>query len=204
MSRQTVAEHHNEGHSPSGHSAQLVLTTTLLRSQSGDPRAFDRLFALVYRDFRALAKSYLGRERNTVTLQPTALVNEAYIRLVDQTRVDWKGRTHFFAVGAMAMRRILVERAIAAKRLRRGGGQIIRVDLYAALLSTERDEDVLAVDEALKDLAKLNERHAKIVELRFFGGLTVAEIADTLGVSTSTVEKDLRFSSAWLKSALTH
>lgn len=204
MSRQSVAEHSNEGNSTPGHSAQLVLTTTLLRSQSGDPRAFDRLFALVYRDFRALAKSYLARERNTVTLQPTALVHEAYIRLVDQTRVDWKGRTHFFAVGAMAMRRILVERAIAAKRLRRGGGQIVRVDVYEALLSTEREEDVLAVDEALKDLAKLNERHAKIVELRFFGGLTVAEIADTLGVSASTVEKDLRFSNAWLKSALGH
>ena len=100
-------------------------TTTLLRSQGGDPRAFDRLFALVYQDFRALAKSYLARERHAVTLQPTALVNEAYLRLVDQTRVDWKGRTHFFAVGAMAMRRILVNHAIAAKRLRRGGGQIV-------------------------------------------------------------------------------
>jgi RNA polymerase sigma-70 factor (ECF subfamily) len=204
VSRQGVPEHRNEGNSTTGHSAQPELTTTLLRSQSGDPRAFDRLFALVYRDFRALAKSYLARERNTVTLQPTALVNEAYIRLVDQTRVDWKGRTHFFAVGAMAMRRILVDRAIAAKRLRRGGGQIVKVDMCETLLSTEREEDVLAVDEALKDLAKVNERHAKIVELRFFGGLTVAEIADTLGVSGSTVEKDLRFSSAWLKSALSH
>lgn len=154
MSRQNLAEYRNEGHSTQGHSAQLVLTTTLLRSHSGDPHASDRLFALVYRDFRALAKSYLGRERNTVTLQPTALVHEVYIRLVDQTRVDWKGRTHFFAVGAMAMRRILVERAIAARRLRRGGGQMIRVDVHEALLSTERDEDVLTVDEALKGLAK--------------------------------------------------
>ena len=204
MSRQTVAEHREEGSSRTGHSSQPELTTTLLRSQDGDPRAFDRLFALVYQDFRALAKSYLARERNTVTLQPTALVNEAYIRLVDQTRVDWKGRTHFFAVGAMAMRRILVDRAIAAKRLRRGGGQIVKVDVCEALLSTEREQDVLAVDEALKDLAKVNERHAKIIELRFFGGLTVAEIADTLGVSGSTVEKDLRFSSAWLKNALSH
>jgi RNA polymerase sigma-70 factor, ECF subfamily len=202
VSRQGIAEHRNDGSSKTGHSAQPELTTTLLRSQSGDRCACDRLFALVYQDFRALAKNYLARERNTVTLQPTALVNEAYIRLVDQTRVDWKGRTHFFAVGAMAMRRILVNRAIGAKRLRRGGGQIVKIDMSEGMLSTEREEDVLAVDEALKDLAKLNERHAKIVELRFFGGLTVAEIADTLGVSPSTIEKDLRFSSAWLKNAL--
>ena len=202
MSRQGVAEYHNDGSSKTGHSAQSELTTNLLRLTGGDTSAFDRLFALVYKDFRALAKSYLARERHAVTLQPTALVNEAYLRLVDQTRIDWKGRTHFFAVGAMAMRRILVNRAIAAKRLRRGGGQIVRVDVSEGLLSTEREEDVLAVDEALKELAKLNERHARIVELRFFGGLTVPEIAYTLDVSTSTVEKDLRFASAWLKSAL--
>ena len=202
MSHQGIAKYRDDGSSAGGRSAQSELTTSLLRSQGGDPCAFDRLFALLYKDFRALAKSYLARERHAVTLQPTALVNEAYIRLVDQTRVNWKGRTHFFAVGAMAMRRILVNRAVAAKRLRRGGGQIVKVDVSEGLLSTEREEDVLAVDEALKALAKLNERHAKIVELRFFGGLTVAEIADTLGVSASTVEKDLRFSSAWLKCAL--
>ncbi len=202
MSRQGVAEYRNDGSSERGHSAQSELTANLLRLRGGDQSAFDRLFALVYQDFRALARSYLSRERHAVTLQPTALVNEAYLRLVDQTRVDWKGRTHFFAVGAMAMRRILVNRAVAAKRLRRGGGQIVRVEVSEGLLSTEREEDVLAVDEALKELAKLNERHARIVELRFFGGLTVPEIAYTLDVSTSTVEKDLRFASAWLKSAL--
>jgi RNA polymerase sigma-70 factor, ECF subfamily len=202
VSQQDIAEQREEGSLKGDEAARPELTTSLLRSQSGDLHAFNRLFALVYQDFRALAKSYLARERSTVTLQPTALVNDAYIRLVDQTRVDWKGRTHFFAVGAMAMRRILVNRALAAKRLRRGGGQIIRVDTCQGLLSTECEEDVLAVDEALKNLAKLHERHAKVVELRFFGGLTVAEISDTLGVSTSTIEKDLRFSSAWLKSAL--
>lgn len=202
MSPQGIAEHRNDGNSKTGPTSRPELTATLLRSQGGDACAFDRLFTLLYKDFRALAKSYLARERDTVTLQPTALVNEAYIRLVDQSRIDWKGRTHFFAVGAMAMRRILVNHAIAAKRLRRGGGQIVKVDLCEHLLSTEREEDVLAVDEALKDLAKLNERHAKIVELRFFGGLTVNEVAETLKVSTSTVEKDLRFSSAWLKNAL--
>jgi RNA polymerase sigma-70 factor (ECF subfamily) len=202
LSRQGIAGYGNEGGSKEGYSAQTDLTTNLLRSQGGDSCAFDRLFALVYQDFRALAKSYLARERHALTLQPTALVNEAYLRLVDQSRVDWKGRTHFFAVGAMAMRRILVNRAVAAKRLRRGGGQIVKVDVSEGLLSTEREEDVLAVDDALNELAKLNERHAKIVELRFFGGLSVAEIAETLGVSISTVEKDLRFASAWLKNAL--
>lgn len=202
VSRQGAAQYHNDDSSKGVGSTQFELTTNLLRSQGGDACAFDRLFALVYQDFRALAKSYLSRDRAAVTLQPTALVNEAYLRLVDQTRVDWKGRTHFFAVGAMAMRRILVNRAVAAKRLRRGGGQFVKVDLSQVLLSTEREEDVLAVDEALKELARLNERHAKVVELRFFGGLTVPEIAETLHVSTSTVEKDLRFSSAWLKSAL--
>jgi RNA polymerase sigma-70 factor (ECF subfamily) len=202
VSGQGKAEYRKDGSSKTDHSAQSELTTNLLRLRDGDPCVFDRLFALVYEDFRALARSYIAREHHAVTLQPTALVNEAYLRLVDQTRVDWKGRTHFFAVGAMAMRRILVNRAIAAKRLRRGGGHIVKVDLSEGLLSTEREEDVLAVDEALKDLAKLNERHARIIELRFFGGLTVPEIAYTLGVSTSTVEKDLRFSSAWLKTAL--
>ena len=188
---------------PEYDSDKSEFTEILLCSQTGDQRAFDRLFALVYKDFRALAKSYLSRERWLQTLQPTALVNEAYLKLVDQTRVDWKSRTHFFAVGAMAMRRILVNRALAARREKRGG-PAIKVEISDNLLSTERDDDVLAVDEALNDLAKVNERHAKIVELRFFGGLTVPEIAETLGVSTSTVEKDLRFSNAWLKSALRH
>ena len=127
MSRERLAEHRNEDSSKTGESARSEITTSLLRSQRGDLCAFDRLFALVYQDFRALAKSYLARERHAVTLQPTALVNEAYLRMVDQTRVDWKGRTHFFAVGAMAMRRILVNRAVAAKRLRRGGGQIVKL-----------------------------------------------------------------------------
>jgi len=178
------------------------VTQLLIEVSKGDRDAVDLLLPVIYDELRRLAANYLRRERPDHTLQPTALVHEAYIRLVDQTRIDWKGRTHFFAVGAMAMRRILVNRAVAAKRLCRGGGQILKVDVSDGLLSTEREEDVLAVDEALQDLAKLNERHAKIIELRFFGGLTVAEIADTLGVSTSTVEKDLRFSSAWLKSAL--
>jgi RNA polymerase sigma-70 factor (ECF subfamily) len=186
----------------SGHSSgESNFTEILLRSQTGDHQAFDSLFTLVYKDFRALARRYLSRESCGQTLQPTALVNEVYLKLVDQTRADWKSRSQFFAIGAMAMRRVLVNRALAAKRLRRGGTQI-RIDINDGMLATNREEDVIAVDLALKDLAKMNERHAKVVELRFFGGLTIPEIAETVGVSVSTIEKDLRFCSAWLRNAL--
>jgi RNA polymerase sigma-70 factor (ECF subfamily) len=173
-----------------------------MRLRNGDASAFDQLFALTYQDFRALAHSYLARESQGHTLQPTALVNEAYLKLVDQRRVDWKSRTHFFAVGAMAMRRILVNHAIAMKREKRGGGCALRVELDEGLISTEHEEDILAVDHALNDLAKLNQRHSQIVELRFFAGLSVVETAEALNVSTSTVEKDWRFCSAWLRTAL--
>lgn len=173
----------------------------MLQARQGDSDAFNRLFTLVYSDFRALAKRYLAREPSARTLQPTALVNEVYLKLVDQTRVDWKSRSHFFAVGAMAMRRILVNHAVAMKRQKRDGSAI-QVEFQEDRISTGRGADVMAVDEALNNLERLNQRHAKIVELRFFGGLTVPEIAETLGVSVSTVEKDWRFCSAWLKSAL--
>jgi RNA polymerase sigma factor (TIGR02999 family) len=182
-------------------SRQSDFTEILLHSQAGDQQAFDSLFTLVYKDFRALARRYLSREPCARTLEPTALVNEVYLKLVDQARADWKSRSQFFAIGAMAMRRVLVNRALAAKRLRRGGTQI-RIDINDGMLATNREEDVIAVDLALKDLARMNERHAKVVELRFFGGLTIPEIAETVGVSVSTIEKDLRFCSAWLRNAL--
>jgi RNA polymerase sigma-70 factor (ECF subfamily) len=169
--------------------------------QEGDGRAIDRLFTLLYNDFRNLAKSYLSREAQAHTLQPTALVNEAYLKLVDQKQVDWKNRSHVFAVGAIAMRRVLVNHAIAAGRQKRGGSAA-RVTFQEDLICTGRDVDVLAVNQALHDLAKLSERHAKLVELRIFGGLSVSEVAGILRVSVSTVEKDWRFCSAWLKNAL--
>lgn len=167
----------------------------------GEATAFNRLFTLLYNDFRNLAKSYLAREANAHTLQPTALVNEAYLKLVDQRQVDWKNRSHVLAVGALAMRRILVNHAIAAGRQKRGGSSA-KVTLHDDLICAGRDVDVLAVDQALHDLAKLNGRHARLVELRFFGGLSVPEVAAILRVSVSTVEKDWRFCSAWLKNAL--
>ena len=177
------------------------LTEVVLRVRQGNDRVLDRLFTLVYNDLRDLAKSYLAREARSHTLQPTALVNEAYLKLVDQKQVDWKNRSHLVAVGAIAMRRILVNHAIAAKRQKRGG-MAAKITLHEDLIGTERDIDVLAIDEALHDLEKLNQRHAKLVELRFFGGLSVPEAAGVLGVSVSTLEKDWRFCSAWLKSAL--
>lgn len=177
------------------------LSEILENSTNGDHGSFDRLFTLLYNDFRGLAKSYLACESHNDTLQATALVNEAYLRLADQVELDWKSRSHLLAIGAIAMRRILVNHAVAAKRDKRGGGAA-RVTLTEDLIGAEQNLDVLAVDEAIAALAKLNQRHAKLVELRFFGGLNVSEVAGVLGVSVSTVEKDWRFCSAWLKNAL--
>ena len=177
------------------------LSDVLEKSSNGDHASFDRLFAQIYNDFRGLAKSYLAREAHADTLQATALVNEAYLRLAEQAQVDWKNRSHLLAVGAVAMRRILVNHAIAAKRDKRGGAAA-RVTLSENLIGPERKLDLLAVDQAIDALAKLNQRHAKLVELRFFGGLRASEVAAVLGVSLSTVEKDWRFCSAWLKNAL--
>ena len=177
------------------------LSEALEKSTNGDHDAFDRLFTLIYNDFRGLAKIYLAREPHADTLQATALVNEAYLRLAEQKRVDWKNRSHLWAVGAIAMRRILVNHAIAAKRDKRGGAAA-RITLNEDLIGGEQNLDVLAVDQAIAALAKLDERHGKLVELRFFGGLSVPEVAAVLGVSVSTVEKEWRFCSAWLKNAL--
>jgi RNA polymerase sigma factor (TIGR02999 family) len=177
------------------------LSEALEKETDGDQDSFDRLFTLIYNEFRGLARSYLAREAHADILQATALVNEAYLRLAEQQQVDWKNRSHLLAIGAVAMRRILVSHAIAAKRHKRGGAAA-RVTLSEDLIGEEQNLDVLAVDQAIEALAKLDERHAKLVELRFFGGLSVPEVAGVLGVSVSTVEKDWRFCSAWLKNAL--
>jgi RNA polymerase sigma-70 factor (ECF subfamily) len=185
-----VARKHREGLNSSNPIPGL--SEVLEKSTNGDHGSFDRLFTLIYNDFRRLAKSYLAREARADTLQATALVNEAYLRLAEQTRVDWKNRSHLLAVGGIAMRRIRDKR----------GGVAARVTLSEDLIGAEQNLDVLAVDEAIAALAKVNERHAKLVELRFFGGLNVPEVAGVLGVSVSTVEKDWRFCSAWLKNTL--
>jgi RNA polymerase sigma factor (TIGR02999 family) len=170
--------------------------------KNGDQRAADKLLPLVYDEFRALARHYLAQERANHTLQPTALVHEAYMKLVDQTRVDWQGRSHFFAVAAQAMRRILVDHARSRQRDKRGGGRARVVLDEEVALSPQKDEDVLALDEALQRLAKLDPRQAKVVELRFFGGMNVEEVAQALGVSKRTVEGDWTFARAWLSKEL--
>jgi RNA polymerase sigma-70 factor (ECF subfamily) len=169
----------------------------------GDREAAQRLFTLLYDTFRRLACRYLKQESPGHTFSPTALVHEVYLKLVDQSRVDWRGRTHFLAVGAQAMRRILIDHARGRHRDKRGGGRI-RVQLDEHLsLSREKDADLLAVDEALEKLGQIDPRQATIVELRFFGGLTVAEVAEVLGVSKRTVESEWTVIRAWLRRELT-
>ncbi|HVX10765.1 MAG TPA: sigma-70 family RNA polymerase sigma factor [Pirellulales bacterium] len=169
----------------------------------GSPgRPVDGLVPLVYDELRRLAAHYLRRESPGNSWQPTALVHEAFLKLAGQRRVDWQGRTHVLAIGAGAMRRILVDHAKHKGRVKRGGGlKRIQLDETTAL-SPERDEDLLAVDEALEKLALIDERQASIVELRFFGGLTVEEVAEVLGLSKRTVESEWTMVRAWLRREL--
>ena len=178
------------------------ITQVLSSISQGDRSAVERLMPLVYDEFRALASNYLRRESPGHTLQPTALVNEAFLKLVDQKNVDWQGKSHFFAIGAQAMRRILVDHARSKHREKRGGDRQ-KISLNEEItLSPQRDEDLMAVDEALEKLADLDARQAKIVELRFFGGLTVQEVAEVLGVSKRTVEAEWTMVKAWLRREL--
>lgn len=168
----------------------------------GDQNAANQLMPLVYERLRMLANKLIGKESPGNTLQPTALVNEAYLRMVGQTRVEWKGKTHFFAIGAKMMRRILVDHARSKHRIKRGGG-MHRIELTDELsVSRRRDEDVLAIEEAIEKLSRLDPRQAQIVELRFFGGLTVEEVAEVLGVSKRTVEGEWTILRAWLRREL--
>jgi RNA polymerase sigma factor (TIGR02999 family) len=156
----------------------------------------------VYSELRRLAASYLRRESAGHTLQPTALVHEAFLKLAAQNRVDWQGRTHVLAIGAQAMRRILVDHAKRKGRTKRGG-PFHRVAFDASMaLSPNRDDDLLAVDEALERLAAIDERQATIVEMRFFGGLSVEEVAQALGLSKRTIENEWTMVRAWLRREL--
>jgi RNA polymerase sigma factor (TIGR02999 family) len=175
--------------------------TKLLARLSGGEReqAVAQLMPLVYDELRRLAHKYFQHERPDHTLQPTALVHEAYLRLVDATRVDWQGRTHFYAVCAKVMRRVLLDHARGRKRVRRGGGKR-RLDLDSELLPTELAEsEVVALHDAIEELARLDPRQAHIVELRFFGGLTVDEVAHVVGVSKRTAEDEWTHAKAWLR-----
>jgi RNA polymerase sigma-70 factor (ECF subfamily) len=177
--------------------------TELLRAhRAGDAEALERLVALVYGELRRQAARYLRRERQNHTLQPTALVHEAYLRLADQRDVEWQNRAHFFAISAQIMRRILVDHARGRGRGKRGGG-LAPVLLDDALAIAEaRDLDLVALDDALSALARLDERQSRIVEMRFFAGLEVEEVAEALGVSPTTVKRDWSLARAWLRREL--
>lgn len=172
--------------------------TALLRAWSrGDERARDALVPLVYEELRRRAAVHLRRERRGHTLQPTALVHEVFLRLVGQG-VAWKDRAHFFGLASGVMRRVLVDHARARKREKRAGGWT-RVELSEAVaIAEERDIDLVMLDQALVELAELDSRQAHIVELLFFGGLTIEDAAETLGISTATVKRDWRLARAWL------
>jgi RNA polymerase sigma factor (TIGR02999 family) len=183
-------------------SQAVALSELFGRWRAGDPGVAEELVARVYGDLRRIARRQLARERAGHTLQPTALAHEAYLKLAAQERVAWNGRTHYLAVAALAMRRILVSHARergAAKR----GGEAVRVTLDPELAVAEGEIDVAALDEALEALASKDARAARVVELRFFGGLTIAETAEVLGVSPATVKVDWSLARSWLYRKLT-
>jgi RNA polymerase sigma-70 factor (ECF subfamily) len=174
------------------------VTQLLLDWSKGDVRAREALLPLVYAELRQLAASYLRRERPDHTLQPTALVHEAYLRLVEERKVDWQGRSHFFSVAAKLMRRILVDHARAHVAAKRGGG-LFRVPLTDAIvMSQERPAELLALDQGLTRLASVDPQQGQVVELRVFGGLSVAETSHALGISPATVKRDWAVAKAWL------
>ncbi len=174
-------------------------TTRILQDLSaGDQRAADKLLPLVYDELRRLAAVYFSRERTDHTLQPTALVHEAYLRLIDQRETEWQNRAHFFGVAANMMRRILIDHARAHASEKHGGNRT-RITLDKSVSFPNRNEiDLVAIDEALHVLAKLDETQSRIVELRFFGGLTIEETAEVLNISPATVKREWQMAKAWL------
>ena len=174
------------------------VTRLLLDVKNGDPEAVDRLMPIVYEELRRLAAHYLRDERSANTLQPTALVNEAYLRLVAQQMPDWESRAHFFGVAAHLMRQILVDHARKRRSQKRGGGQTpASLDDVIAFAPLKSD-DIVALDDALTALAAVDARKAKVIELRFFGGLSVEETARALDVSVGTIGREQRMAEAWL------
>jgi RNA polymerase sigma-70 factor, ECF subfamily len=182
--------------------SQNEVTRLLLDWRGGDRAALDQLVAVVHDELRRLARHYMRGERDGHTLQTSALINEAYLRLVDHTNIDWKNRAHFFGVAAQAMRRVLVDHARARGYLkRRGGKHAVNLD-DAAIPAMERAGELVALDDALTDLARFAPRKAHVVELRFFGGLTGEETAEVLGLSPATVQREWQTAKLWLLRAL--
>jgi len=178
-------------------------TQLLVKWSKGDQQALQELMPRVYDELRQLAGHLLRRERAGHTLQPTALVHEAYLRLVDQTRADWRNRAQFLAVAAQMLRRVLVDHARAKQRRKRGSGTVV-LSLEESLVSgPERNLDFLALDEALSELARLDPQQSRIVELRFFAGISIEETAASLGIIPATVKRDWAVARAWLYRRLT-
>jgi RNA polymerase sigma-70 factor, ECF subfamily len=173
------------------------ITQLLNAWRAGDPQALEQLAQAVEPELRQVAQLYLRREPAGNTLQPTALVNEAYVRLIQWNPGEWQSRTHFYAVAAKVMRRVLVNEALARGRRKRGGS-LIRISLTEAGMAPDRGTEVIALEEALKSLAKFDERKSRIVELRFFGGLNAEETAEVLGISERTVHREWDLARAWL------
>jgi RNA polymerase sigma factor (TIGR02999 family) len=180
------------------------ITRLLEQWSNGDAEVLDDLMPLVYHELRRQASGYLRRERPNHTLQPTALINEAYLKLIGQRDVKWQNRAHFFAFAAQAMRRILVDYARERKREKRGGApENLPLDEALTIVSQEKSIDLVALDEALNKLAAFDERQAKVVELRYFSGLSIEETAEVLHVSNVTVRRDWNMAKAWLHQEIT-
>ena len=183
--------------------SQQQVTELLAAWGGGDQAARDELMPLVYEELRRLARRFMHRERAGHTLQTSALVNEAFLRLVDQKNVRWQDRAHFFGIAARLMRQVLVDYARRRGYAKRGG-DVRRVPLdEAVVVSEERAAEVVALDDALKSLAEIDPRKSQVVELRFFGGLSIEETAEVLGVSEGTVRRDWALAKAWLHNAIT-
>jgi RNA polymerase sigma factor (TIGR02999 family) len=179
------------------------VTQLLFDWSQGDQKALEKLMPLVYSELRRLAENYLRRERQGHTLQPTALVNEAYLKLVDQRNAKWQNRAQFFGVAAQLMRRILIDHARAHQANKRGGADQQRLSITSAgQLSEKPETDLLALHEALNELQAIDPQQERIVELRFFGGLSIEETAEVLGIGHATVERDWKIARAWLRRKL--
>lgn len=177
----------------------LQITQLLKKWSEGNQEVLDKLMPLVYEELRRQASRYLRRERANHTLQTTALIHEAYLKLIDQNQVEWQNRTHFFAIASQAMRRILVDYARERNRDKRGGAaENLPIEEAAFVVSPGKNVDLVALDEALNRLAEFDERQARVVELRYFSGLSIDETAAVLGISNVTVRRDWNMAKAWL------
>ena len=180
--------------------SQGGITQLLIRWSNGEQKALDALMPMVYSELRRLAGNYLRRERRDHTLQPTALVNEAYLKLIDQKTAKWQNRAQFYGIAAQLMRRILVDHARHHKAAKRGGSDQQRLSITSADRRVVKpDLDVLALHEALEELKEIDPQQERIVELKFFGGLSIEETAEVLGVGHATVERDWKMARAWLR-----